>query len=125
MLFRQVLHEDLACASYVIADGGEGAIVDPKWEIEDYLKLADEHEFRIAHVLETHNHADHLSGRGRLAEATGATLRIPNADEVEFDAAPIRDGDAIEVGDARIVAVATPGHRPEHVAYLVRDETRG
>ena len=70
MLFRQILHEDLGCASYVIAARGEAAIVDPKWQIEDYLELAYEHDFHIGHVLETHNHADHLSGRGRLAAAT-------------------------------------------------------
>ena len=125
MFFRQILHRDLGCASYVIADGGEAAVVDPKWEIEDYLRLAEQEGFEITHVLETHNHADHLSGRGRLAEATGATIHVPNADEVDFDAEPVRDGDAVELGDARIVALATPGHRPEHVAYLVHDTSRG
>ena len=77
MLFRQGMPDRLGCASYVIADGGEAAVVDPKWEIEDYLGLAEEHGFRIAHVLEMHSHADHLSRRGRLARATGATLYVP------------------------------------------------
>src|SRR5919198_6535443 len=67
MFFRQVLHEDLGCASYVVAGGGEAAVIDPKWEIEDYLALAEEHGFEIRHILETHNHADHVSGKGRLA----------------------------------------------------------
>ena len=71
MFFRQVLHEDLGCASYVVADGGEAAVIDPKWDVEDYLRLAEEHGFAITHVLETHNHADHVSGKGRLAQATG------------------------------------------------------
>ena len=125
MFFRQVLHRDLGCASYVIADGGQAAVVDPKWEIEEYLRLAEQEGFEITHILETHNHADHLSGRGWLAEATGATIHVPNAEEVEFDAAAVRDGDVVEIGDARIVALATPGHRPEHVAYLVEDRGRG
>ena len=125
MFFRQVLHDDLGCASYVVADGGEAVVVDPKWEIEEYLALAEQEGFEITHVLETHNHADHLSGRGRLAEATGATIHVPNADEVDFDATAIGDGDVVEVGDARIAAVATPGHRPEHLAYLVQDRSRG
>ncbi len=125
MFFRQVLHRDLGCASYVIADGGEAAVVDPKWEIEEYLRLAEQEGFEITHILETHNHADHLSGRGRLAEATGATIHVPNADEVEFASEAIADGDAVEIGDARIVALATPGHRPEHTAYLVQDRSRG
>ena len=106
VFFRQVLHEDLGCASYVIAGGGEAVVVDPKWEIEDYLALAGEHDLRIAHVLETHDHADHVSGRARLA---GAELAKP---------------EALELGVVRIRALATPGHRPEHFAYLVEDTSR-
>ena len=125
MLFRQILHRDLGCASYVVADGGEAAVIDPKWEIDEYLRLAEQEGFEITHILETHNHADHVSGRGRLAEATGATIHVPNADEVEFASTAVADGGAVEVGDVRIVALATPGHRPEHVAYLVEDRSRG
>jgi glyoxylase-like metal-dependent hydrolase (beta-lactamase superfamily II)/rhodanese-related sulfurtransferase len=125
MFFRQILHRDLGCASYLVADGGVAAVVDPKWEIEEYLRLAEEEGFEITHILETHNHADHLSGRGRLAEATGATIHVPNAEEVAFAAKMVGDGDAVEIGGARIVALATPGHRPEHVAYLVHDTSRG
>jgi hydroxyacylglutathione hydrolase len=125
MFFRQVLHGDLGCASYVVADHGEAAVIDPKWEIEEYLALAQENGFEIRHILETHNHADHVSGRGRLAEATGATIHVPNADEVEFASETIGEGDAVEVGEVRIVALATPGHRPEHTAYLVEDRSRG
>jgi rhodanese-related sulfurtransferase/glyoxylase-like metal-dependent hydrolase (beta-lactamase superfamily II) len=125
MFFRQVLHEDLGCASYVLADGGEGAVVDPKWEIEDYLGLAEEHGFRITHILETHNHADHVSGKGRLARATGATIHVPKDAGVEFDHEPVGDGDSIAIGEVKITALATPGHRPEHTAYLIADATRG
>ncbi len=100
-------------------------MIDPKWEIEEYLTLAKDNGFEIRHVLETHNHADHVSGRGRLAEATGATIHVPNADEVEFASEAVGDGDAIELGDVRIVALATPGHRPEHTAYLIADRSRG
>jgi hydroxyacylglutathione hydrolase len=112
MLFRQVLHEDLGCSSYLIADGSEAAVVDPKWEIEDYLALAAEQELVIAHVLETHDHADHLSGRGRLVKATRATVTT------------LAEGDRLELGDTRITARATPGHRPEHKAYVVEDRSR-
>jgi glyoxylase-like metal-dependent hydrolase (beta-lactamase superfamily II)/rhodanese-related sulfurtransferase len=124
MFFRQVLHEDLACASYLLADGGEAAVVDPKWEIEDYLELADEHGFRIAHVLETHNHADHLSGHGRLAEATGAIVHISGQAGAVFPHEPLSDGSELELADLGIRALATPGHRPEHLAFTVADRSR-
>jgi hydroxyacylglutathione hydrolase len=125
VFFRQVLHGDLGCASYVIADAGVGAVIDPKWEIEEYLELAREHGFAIAHVLETHNHADHLSGRGRLAAATGAAIYMPPQTGLGFSHKTLADGEAIEFGSVRIEALATPGHRPEHTAYLVYDRSRG
>ena len=125
MFFRQVLHEDLGCASYVVADGGEAAVIDPKWDVEDYLRLAEEHGFAIAHILETHNHADHVSGKGRLARATGATIHVPATAGVDFPHEPLGDGDQVAVGDVTVTALATPGHRPEHTAYLVADASRG
>ncbi len=125
MFFRQLLHDDLGCASYVVADGGEAAVVDPKWEIEDYLELAEEQGFRIAHVLETHNHADHVSGHGRLAHLTGARIYVSRDAGVAYEHVGLADGDVVEVGEARITALATPGHRPEHLAFLVADGSRG
>jgi glyoxylase-like metal-dependent hydrolase (beta-lactamase superfamily II)/rhodanese-related sulfurtransferase len=125
MFFRQVLHPDLGCASYVIADDGVAAVVDPKWEIEDYLALADEQGFEIRHILETHNHADHVSGRGRLAAATGATIHVSPTPDLAYEHELLQDGDAIEFGNVRIEALATPGHRPEHTAYVVYDRARG
>jgi hydroxyacylglutathione hydrolase len=125
MLFRQVLHEDLGCASYVVADEGEAAVIDPKWEIEDYMVLAEAHGFEIRHVLETHNHADHVSGKGRLAKATGAAIHVPAEAGVAFEHEPLADGDTVQVGQVKVTALATPGHRPEHTAYVVADATRG
>ncbi len=125
MFFRQVLHQDLGCASYVIADDEVGAVVDPKWEIEEYLQLAEDSGFEIRHVLETHNHADHVSGRGRLAATTGATIHVSPTPGLEYEHEVLADGDAIELGSVRIVALATPGHRPEHTAYVVYDAGRG
>jgi hydroxyacylglutathione hydrolase len=125
MFFRQILHEDLGCASYVVADGGEAAVIDPKWEVEDYLALAAEHGFEIRYILETHNHADHVSGKGRLARATGAEIHVPDTAGVEFEHSPLTDRDVVRVGDAVITAMATPGHRPEHMAYAIADGSRG
>src|SRR5438094_7206676 len=112
MFFRQILHEDLGCTSYVLADGGEAFVVDPKWAIDEYLELASEHGLHIAHVLETHTHADHVSGRGRLLEATRATAHTPP------------DVPELDVGKTRIRPLPTPGHRPEHTCYLVEDGSR-
>jgi hydroxyacylglutathione hydrolase len=125
MFFRQVLHADLGCASYVIADDGVGAVVDPKWEIDEYLELAADNGFEIRHVLETHNHADHVSGRGRLAAATGATIHVSPTPGLEYAHEVLADGDSVELGRVRIEALATPGHRPEHTAYVVFDAARG
>src|SRR5918992_4769656 len=124
MFFRQVLHPDLGCASYVLADGGEAAVVDPKWAIGDYLELSEEEGFEITHIVETHNHADHLSGRGRLAQATGARIHAPVGAEAEYEHEPVVDGAEIELGNVKLVAFAAPGHRPEHTAYLVTDRGR-
>ena len=86
MLFRQIVHEDLGCASYLVGDpsAGVAAVVDPQWDIEPYLRLSRLHGVRIEHVLETHNHADHVSGHGRLARATGATIHIHGLADAEY-----------------------------------------
>ena len=125
MFFREVLNEDLGCASYVIADGGEAAVIDPKWEVDEYLRMAADNGFRISHVLETHNHADHLSGKGRLVEATGARVHVSADAGVEYEHEPLEDGDVVRVGDASIRTISTPGHRPEHLAFAVEDASRG
>jgi hydroxyacylglutathione hydrolase len=126
VLFRQVLHPDLGCASYLIADtaAGVGAVVDPKWDIEEYLELAAEHGFQIAHVVETHNHADHLSGRARLVAATGADSWVHRLAEAGYPHHPLEDGDEIVVGQVRLRALHAPGHRPEHTAIVVIDGAR-
>jgi glyoxylase-like metal-dependent hydrolase (beta-lactamase superfamily II)/rhodanese-related sulfurtransferase len=120
MFFRQILHEDLGCASYLVASRGRAAVIDPKWGIEDYLAAAQEAGARITDVLETHFHADHVSGRKRLASATGATLHVP-ADPGRPGSAGLRDGDVIIVGGLDLHVIGAPGHRPEHLAYLVTD----
>ncbi len=125
MFFREVLNEDLGCASYMVADGGEAAVIDPKWEIADYLQIAEENGFRVSHILETHNHADHLSGKGRLVEATGAKIHVSKDAGVEYDHEPLGDGDVVRFGDVRIRTIATPGHRPEHLSFVIEDAIRG
>jgi glyoxylase-like metal-dependent hydrolase (beta-lactamase superfamily II)/rhodanese-related sulfurtransferase len=126
MLFRQIIHEDLGCASYLVSDreSGVAVVVDPQWDIDPYRRLARLHGVRIEHVLETHNHADHVSGHGRLARATGAKIHINELAEAEYGHEPFGDGWVLELGTLSIEAVHTPGHRPEHTAFLLRDAGR-
>jgi len=127
MLFRQIIHEDLGCASYLVGDTGSGAaaVVDPQWDIDPYLHLSRLHGVRIEHVLETHNHADHVSGHGRLARATGATIHVHELAKAEYAHRAFSDGWTLELGEgATIEALHTPGHRPEHTSFLLRDAER-
>ncbi|MGZ5361777.1 MAG: MBL fold metallo-hydrolase [Solirubrobacterales bacterium] len=126
MLFRQVVNEDLGCASYLVGDSAAGiaAVIDPQWDIDPYVRLSRLHGVRIEHVLETHNHADHVSGHGRLARATGATIYVHELADAEYPHEAIADGWALELGDVRIEAMHTAGHRPEHTAFLLTDRAR-
>jgi glyoxylase-like metal-dependent hydrolase (beta-lactamase superfamily II)/rhodanese-related sulfurtransferase len=126
MVFRQFLHEDLGCASYVVGDedAGVAAVIDPRLEIDDYLALARYLDVRIEHVLETHTHADHVSGHGRLAAATGATIHIHRLAAPDYDHEPFEDGWTLELGRVRVRAVHAPGHRPEHSAFALIDSER-
>ena len=126
MIFRQLTHDDLGCASYLVgdADAGVAAVVDPKFDIDDYLELARYLGVRIDHVLETHNHADHVSGHGRLAAATGATIHIHRDANAAYGHEAFDDGWELELGHLTIRALHTPGHRPEHTAFALIDRAR-
>jgi hydroxyacylglutathione hydrolase len=127
VIFRQLIHDDLGCASYLIGDekAGVAAVVDPRFEVDDYLELARYMGVRIEHVFETHNHADHVSGHGRLAAATGAAIHIHRLAEPDYDHEPFDDGDSWELGTVLVRALHTPGHRPEHTAFALIDTRRG
>jgi glyoxylase-like metal-dependent hydrolase (beta-lactamase superfamily II)/rhodanese-related sulfurtransferase len=126
MIFRQLTHDDLGCASYLIGDedAGVAAVVDPKLDIDEYLRLARYLGIRIDHVLETHNHADHVSGHGRLVAATGASIHIHRDAEPDYDHEPFDDGWELQLGAVTVRALHTPGHRPEHTAFALIDTAR-
>ena len=121
MVFHQRVDGDLGCASYLIGDetSGEAVVVDPAYAIEPYLEEAERRGVRIVRVLETHTHADHLSGHGRLALEHGLPVSIHSLAEPEYPFDPVEDGDELRVGDIAIRVIHTPGHRPEHCCYLV------
>ena len=122
MFFRQVLYRDLGCASYMIGDAGEAAVIDPRWSIDVYLETAATERLEITHVIDTHEHADHVSGRPALVQATGAQSHRPTTtDERRPDL--IQAGDEIELGSLVIRAIGTPGHRPEHLTFVVIDSS--
>jgi hydroxyacylglutathione hydrolase len=127
MLFRQITHDDLGCASYLIGDerAGVAAVVDPRYEIDEYLELARYRGVAIEHILETHNHADHVSGHGRLVAATGARIHVHRLAEPGYEHEPFDDGWELRLGSLLVRAAHTPGHRPEHTAFLLIDTARG
>jgi hydroxyacylglutathione hydrolase len=117
VLFRQFVDDDLGCASYLIGDSatGEAFVVDPAYAIEQYV----DDGMRIVRVLETHTHADHVSGHGRFALEHGVPVSVHPLAEPEFDFDPLQDGDTLHVGSVAIRVLHTPGHRPEHCAFVV------
>ena len=121
LLFRQFVDDDLGCGSYLVGDSesGEAVLVDPAFAIEPYLEAARRSGVRIGRVLETHTHADHLSGHGRLALEHGVPVSIHPAAEPSYPYDPLEDGDVLNVGSVPIRVIHTPGHRPEHCAFLV------
>ena len=134
MIFKRFYDDNLAQASYLIASERtrEAIVVDPNADIGVYTRAAGAERLRIAHVTETHIHADFLSGARELAEATGATLHLSGeggefgyTSEALRGAKALRDGSHIDIGDLRITARHTAGHTPEHLAFLVSDLARG
>ena len=127
MVFRQFIHDDLGCASYLIGDenAGVAALVDPRLAIEEYLQLARYVGVQIEHVLETHTHADHVSGHGRLRASTGATIHVHREAHAAYEHDPFEDGWELDLGCVRVRALHTPGHRPEHTAFVLIDADRG
>jgi len=127
VVFRQFLDDGLGCASYLIGDerAQVAAIVDPAYAIEEYFGEAKHRGVEIVRVLETHTHADHLSGHGRLALDHDCTVGIHPAAEAEYAHEPLVDGAAVDVGDIVFRVLHTPGHRPEHCCFAVTDRARG
>jgi len=124
VLFRQFVDEDLGCASYLIGDrdAGVAVVIDPAYAIEQYLDAAAQEGVRVERALETHTHADHLSGHGRLALEHGLAVSIHPLAEAEYPHDSLDDGQELAVGSVAIRVVHTPGHRPEHCAFVVGEE---
>jgi hydroxyacylglutathione hydrolase len=126
VLFTQFVDDDLGCASYLVGDEHEGVavVVDPAFAIEQYLEECNRRSVRLTGVLETHTHADHVSGHGRLVLEHSLPVYIHEAAGVTFPHEPLQEGTEIELGDVVVRTIHTPGHRPEHCAFAVIDHSR-
>src|SRR6516164_4246063 len=121
MIFTQHYLACLSHASYLIGDEttGRAVVVDPRRDVDIYLGEAAEHGLRIERVIETHIHADFLSGHLELAAATGAVISYGEGADVEFPIESLRDGERISLGEVTLEILATPGHTPESICIVV------
>lgn len=131
MLLRYFYDEKLAQASYLVGcvATGEALVVDPARNIIPYLRAAEKEGLRITHVTETHIHADFVSGSRELAAVTGATVYLSDMGDADWKYAYadesnvilVRDGDSWKVGNVKVEVLHTPGHTPEHIAFMITD----
>jgi hydroxyacylglutathione hydrolase len=126
MYLQQFFVEGLGHASYLIGSDStrEAAVVDPRRDIDVYLKAAAEAGLRIRYVLETHVHNDFLSGAKAIAARLGAEHAASAEAGLTFQHRGVREGDQLDLGELKITVLFTPGHTPEHVSYVVADTSR-
>lgn len=128
MLFRQYLHTNPVAASYLFGCGSQsqGVVVDPlEEEVDFYMEEAKKLGMNIEYVIDTHLHADHISGARKLVQKTGAKYVLHRSADTAYEFAPVDDGDEISAGNTKLRFIHTPGHTPEHISIIVTDKTRG
>ena len=127
MFFKQIKAEGLACFSYIIGcpQDGRALVVDPKRDVDDYLSIADENGLTITGIIDTHVHADHISGAHELKAHTGADIHIHEKAGAEYEHKPLHDGGRFELGSVGIEVIYTPGHTPNSVTLAITDKSRG
>jgi glyoxylase-like metal-dependent hydrolase (beta-lactamase superfamily II)/rhodanese-related sulfurtransferase len=121
MYFQQFLDQTHGCASYLVAsrETHEAAVVDPAMRVEQYDELLRARGFTLRYVIDTHVHADHISGARALAGAHDATLCLHESAQVRYPFHPLREGDEVALGQIRLRAAHTPGHRSELISLLI------
>ncbi|QQS31678.1 MAG: MBL fold metallo-hydrolase [Acidobacteriota bacterium] len=123
MKFKQFYLGCLSHASYYIGSGDEAAIIDPQRDVEQYLEEAAANGQKIKYVIETHSHADFVSGHVELAKKTGAEIVFGQRANTQFPTLKVKDGDELTVGDVKLSFMETPGHTPEGITILAKDKT--
>lgn len=124
MLLKHFFINKIAHSSYILAGKESCAVVDPQRDVEIYISQARSLGVDITHILQTHLHADFISGHMDLAKLTGAKIYVPKSANCSFDHVPVSDGDVIELEDMELMIIETPGHTPEHICYIVKDKSR-
>jgi glyoxylase-like metal-dependent hydrolase (beta-lactamase superfamily II)/rhodanese-related sulfurtransferase len=122
MFEKRFYVEGLAHASYLIGAGGEAAVIDPKRDVDDYIDTAAQEKLKIVAILETHPHADFVSGHVELAQRTGAKIYVSHLAPAKYQRVPVRDGDIIRIGPLEIQAMETPGHSPDSLSVLAKKD---
>ncbi len=123
MFFRQYELGCLSLFSYLIGDEatGRAVVVDPQRDISQYLGDAEARGLKIERVIETHFHADFLSGHLEIAAATGAAVSYGEAAQTEFAMEPLADGQRLSLGEVTLEVRATPGHTPESISVVIHE----
>jgi hydroxyacylglutathione hydrolase len=126
MYLQQFFIDGHGCASYLVGCEAKGiaAVVDPDREVKKYIQAAESRGLKITHIIETHLHADHVSGNTDLAQRTGADIFLHESAGVEFPHQPLQDGQILKLGNLNLRVQHTPGHTPESITLLVSDTTR-
>ena len=124
MYLKRFFVEGLAHASYLFGADGEAAVVDPKRDVDDYLAAAEREGLRIVAIFNSHPHADFASGFRELAERTGAKVYVSHLAPAKYEHVAARDGDKVKLGSLEVELLETPGHSPDSLSFLVREDDK-
>lgn len=128
MYLEQILRRDIGCAAYLVGstESGEAAVIDPRIDmVDEVLEFVARDGLHLRYIIETHNHADHISGHHQLAERTGAVIAIHRSAGVAYPHQGLEDNQELSLGEIQLRVLHTPGHRPEHIAIAIIDRSRG
>ena len=126
LILEQVNVEGIAQLSYLVGDDtGVAAVIDPRRDVDVYLQMAQSLGVRITHIIESHIHADFVSGSHELKARTGAPIYVGKSDDYQFECQQLKEGDELQLGSVTLRALHTPGHTPEHISLLVFDSQQG
>lgn len=127
MWFETIIREETGCATYMVGcqRTNECLIFDPLWDIQPYLDIAKKKKSKMRYVVDSHSHADQISGARRLVKETGAELMLPELADITYTATRLKHGELIKMGGIGFEVMHVPGHRPEQINLLVYDYPRG